>query len=103
MPSALPTVKPVIGMELADFLIKQIKEAEMSDTIKMTKLFDLPEGAAYSVRIVNNTGDYIDFTNYGARLLDIFVHTPGGGMSNICNKDITPDKECLDSHPETLS
>lgn len=73
----------------------------MSDTLKKTKLFDLPEGTAYSIRITNNTGDYIDFTNYGARLLDIYVHTPIGGMKNIYIQDIAPTKDSIESHPET--
>ncbi len=74
----------------------------MSDSVKLTKLFDLPEGTAYSVRIVNNTGDYIDLTNYGARLLDIFVHTPSGTMKNIFLPKLNSDKGTLDEHPETL-
>ena len=74
----------------------------MSETIIKKELFSLPEGTAYSIRITNNTGDYIDVTNYGARLLDMFVHTPSGEMKNIMCGIPSPDRAAIDSHPETI-
>jgi hypothetical protein len=62
----------------------------MTESIRKTHLFGSGEGAVYSIRLTNNTGDYIDLTNYGARLTGIYVHTPGGGMENVapaCGED----------------
>lgn len=55
----------------------------MTESIRKTQLFDSQEGAVYSIRLTNNTGDYIYLTNYGARLFGVHVHTPGGGMENL--------------------
>jgi len=55
----------------------------MTESIRKTQLFDSQEGTVYSIRLTNNTGDYIDLTNYGARLFGIHLHTPGGGMENV--------------------
>ncbi|MCR4805321.1 MAG: hypothetical protein K5981_06655 [Clostridia bacterium] len=55
----------------------------MTESIRKTHLFDSAEGSVYSIRLTNNTGDYIDLTNYGARLFGVHVHTPGDGMENV--------------------
>ena len=55
----------------------------MTESIRKTILFESAKGTVYSIRLTNNTGDYIDLTNYGARLIGVHVHTPGGGMENL--------------------
>ncbi len=92
-------------MEIALLFLKykvDIKVIKMSDILKKTKLFELPEGTAYSIRITNNTGDYIDLTNYGACILDMYVHTPSGGMSNIMLPGPEATKASLDAHGSAL-
>lgn len=69
----------------------------MTESIRKTSLFDTEAGPVCSIRLTNNTGDYIDLTNYGARLLDIFVHVPGGGMENIAPPCPEPTPDNLQS------
>lgn len=59
----------------------------MTQSIKKELLFKTAEGnPVYKFRIPNNTGDYVDVTNYGASISGIYVHRPDMSMEDLAGK-----------------
>lgn len=59
----------------------------MTQSIKKELLFKTTEGnPVYKFRIPNNTGDYVDVTNYGASISGIYVHRPDMSMEDLAGK-----------------
>ena len=63
----------------------------MTQSIKKELLFKTAEGnPVYKFRIPNNTGDYVDVTNYGASISGIYVHRPDMSMEDLAGANTLP-------------
>ncbi len=88
------------GMELAIFICvtgrsskkhevndNKMVVKEMTQTIKKALFFKDGEGKeAWLFRIPNNTGDYVDVSNYGARICGIHVHGENMSMQSLLDE-----------------